>query len=42
LLLNTPEPLDNTADDENTIVDGLDEDLTVDDGHFYDEVLEDV
>lgn len=30
------------ADDETSFVDELDEDVMVDDGHFYDEVLEDV
>ncbi|GAB1815919.1 transposase [Mycobacterium sp. MUNTM1] len=37
---NTPESPD--ARDATAFVDDLDEDLTVDDGHFYDEVLEDV
>jgi transposase InsO family protein len=39
-VLNTPESPD--ADGASTFVDELDEDLTVDDGHFYDDVLEDV
>lgn len=38
-VLNTPEPAQ--AGDETTFVDGLD-DVVIDDGHFYDEVLEDV
>ncbi|MGV0037292.1 hypothetical protein [Mycobacterium colombiense] len=38
--LNTPESLQDG--DETTFVDELDEDVIVDDGHFYDEVLEDV
>lgn len=37
--LNTPEPC---IDDVGMFVDELDEDFTVDDGHFYDEILEDV
>ena len=38
-VLNTPESPD--TDDESTFVDELDEDITVDDGHFYDDILED-
>ncbi|BCO81748.1 Mu transposase C-terminal domain-containing protein [Mycobacterium paraintracellulare] len=36
---NAPEPC---VDDAGMFVDELDEDFTVDDGHFYDEILEDV
>jgi hypothetical protein len=39
-VLNRPESLQDG--DETTFVDELDEDVIVDDGHFYDEVLEDV
>lgn len=39
-LLHTPESAQ--ADDVSTCVDELDEDVMVDGGHFYDEVLEDV
>jgi hypothetical protein len=39
-VLNTPES--PYADDASTFVDELDEDFSVDDGHFYDEILEDV
>lgn len=40
-VLNTPES-DRGADDVTGFIDELDEDVTVDDGHFYDDVLEDV
>jgi hypothetical protein len=39
-VLNTPES--PGADDASTFVDELDDDFSVDDGHFYDEILEDV
>jgi hypothetical protein len=39
-VLTTPGSSD--ADDASTLVDELDEDFSVDDGHFYDEILEDV
>jgi hypothetical protein len=41
-VLNTPESLDSGLDDATCFNDELDDDLTVDDGHFYDDVLEDV
>jgi hypothetical protein len=40
-VLNAPESPEN-IDDDHAFVDDLDEDFPVDDGHFYDDVLEDV
>jgi transposase InsO family protein len=41
-VLTTPEDPDGSIDQEDAFVDELDDDFTVDDGHFYDDVLEDV
>ncbi len=41
-VLHASHSRDAAADDETGLIDELDEDVMVDDGHFYDEVLEDV
>jgi hypothetical protein len=40
-LPNTAEGPDGCTGEEDAFVDELDEDFTIDDGHFYDGVLED-